>query len=94
MAYRVTNLLDWYAVAAHDRDCGVSALVSVPVATPAFLVIFEKRQLSASDVYMVPFSWQNTRLGVLWSANVPRLTRSADPGPEPGNFHHRRWWLC
>jgi hypothetical protein len=28
---------------------------------PAFLVILEKRQLSASEVYGVPFSWQNTR---------------------------------
>jgi len=32
VAYGVADLLDRNAVAAHDRDCGVAALVSVPVA--------------------------------------------------------------
>jgi hypothetical protein len=32
VAYRVADLLDRDAVAAHDRDCGVAAFMGVPVA--------------------------------------------------------------
>ena len=53
VAYGVANLLDWYAVAAHDRDCGVAAFVGVPVANAGFPVSCDLRRVSdvvAADV--------------------------------------------
>ena len=41
---------------------------------PALLVILEKRQLSWSDVYGAPFSWQKTRS--LWCQALPAARRS------------------
>jgi hypothetical protein len=43
---------------------------------PAFLVIFEKRQLRASDVYGSPFSWENTRLLAHHALPASRRSRS------------------
>ncbi len=50
VAYGVADVLDRYAVAGHDRDGGVAALVGVPVTDACASVILEKRQLSWSDV--------------------------------------------
>src|ERR1700722_17121387 len=43
---------------------------------PAFLVILEKRQLSASDVYALPLAWQNTRLLACQASPTSRRSRS------------------